>query len=432
MKNMKMILNLLATTGLMYILTGCVTTSSTIKNAKREIAIRNLLHQEEVERIDNLMIKEVKQSDIMEKELKSFKADPIHPKNRTYIGEYTRHAIMFNPSLNLKKYSTTMLSSKTGQRTTYTTSFGILNINLSSFMSKRYYLKLKYLDKIINDEAKRLGYGGNYIVKIRKSMLGYGAWGSFVAVSRTNEYFISLENVTYRAIALYNLSDKSAKISAIVYYLEQHSFDKVDKIIIKEWEKHAIKEANRINKIRYSQMKNILVTYRSMRIDDLKKNSKKYMGLYYVTLPVDIAIKRKLDADEELREFFEFAKKANVDNVFEFMQKYKHNKRLINLLSVAIVNSGHRHPLIYDYSTNPTNCLEAGLFTLINEAKADESKNKYYIDNAAFNINYMEKLKCPETNIFRKKLEKIVDKANNFISAKSRAWHDYLKSKRGK
>ena len=46
-------LNLLFIVGLMFLLNGCTTNSQgLIKNAKREIAIRNLLHQKELEKID--------------------------------------------------------------------------------------------------------------------------------------------------------------------------------------------------------------------------------------------------------------------------------------------------------------------------------------------------------------------------------------------
>jgi len=404
-------LNLLFIVGLMFLLNGCTTNSQgLIKNAKREIAIRNLLHQKELEKKHLLVSNEIKVSDIMEKELEAQKPDPSHPVGRSYISTFSKAAIDFNPSLSLRKYSTTLLSSKTGQKATYTTTFNILNLNLANFLSTKFYIKIKYLDKIIEEEAHKKGYKAGYILSIRKRMNGYGSWGSFVANMRTNPYFISLEEITYRAIALYQLSSESAKISVMVYYLQQNEFNKIDKILTKKWKQEAQKKADAINANRYKNTKDSVLTYRNISIDDMKRVSSIHSKLYYKLLPSELVEVRKKEVEKTLKKFFTILENENISNALEVIQRYSKDKDILNALNVALWNSGNKNPLLIDYSIYSKTCLEAGIYGLYNYFSIEMYGYRYLLDNLAYNVSVMENLKCPETSIFKKKLKKAIER----------------------
>ena len=111
-------LNLLAIASLTLLLSGCATTQSKIENAKKEIVIRDLLLQDKLEEKKKFITKEVTVYDLMKKELASAKRDPHKPANRSFISTFTNEAMALTPELSLRKYTTTLLSSKTGEQAT--------------------------------------------------------------------------------------------------------------------------------------------------------------------------------------------------------------------------------------------------------------------------------------------------------------------------
>ena len=404
-------LSTLSILALMMLMTGCATTQSTIDNSRKEIITRNLLHQQTQQK-DQFNMSLVTVSDLMAKELKEQKSDPIAPVGRSFISEFTNEAMALMPSLSLRKYSTTTLSSKTGQQATYTTTFPILNLMLSSFVKKRFYLRMKYLDKVILSEAIRVGYRRDYIDNIVKSMtVGYGHWSGLVKQPHilSNPYLASLIEVTYRAIAIYQLSSKSAKISTIAYYLQNNEFDKVDNILAKEQIKTLKKLADRINSKREKSLRKYARIYSNIDINDLKKHSNHYTKIYFKFLPKSIIQTRKRDIKLTINKLIAKMKRENLYTALAVIQKYQNNPEIMSRLTVALFNSGSKHPYMIDFSTYSSTCLEAGINFMNNYGiSLVNGKRKSLADNAAYNIGVLQKLKCKEADDFKELLSKII------------------------
>jgi len=394
-------LNLLAIASLTLLLSGCATTQSKIENAKKEIVVRNLLLQDKLEEKKNFTTKEVTIYDLMKKELASAKSDPRKPANRSFISTFTNEAMALNPTLSLRKYTTTLLSSKTGEQATYTTTFPILNLNLSSYLGTKTYIKMKYLDVVIEKEARKTG-SSHYIQGIIRRMNGgYGHWSIFIQNMRAakfNEYFSFLEQSTYRGIALYNLSSSSAKISTMVYYLQHNEFNKLDKILVKEQKKILRKEADRLNKKRITNIRGSLVNYKNMSLEDLDKYNPRFMKLYFNLLPKELISQRKEEINLRIKTLLKRAKKDELSNGYDILQTYNTNAELMNSLNIAIFNSGLKHPDAFFYSTNSHTCLEAGINFLLNYGITNAKK--MVLQNLAYNVGVMQKLKCKEMDKF--------------------------------
>ncbi len=408
------IINLLGVAGLAWLLTGCATTDANqlIKNAKKNIALNNLLHQEKIERNADMKVKKVKVSDLMRMQDEAAPADP-EPKwiHSNYIAEYTREIMQYMPSLSYRKYTTNILSSKTGQTATYTTTFSTLNYELSNYVTTRYYLRMKYLNIIIQEEASKHGHGKNYIQKLKKSILsGFSNWSHF---SRTffskkegnRRYALSLVQITYRAIALYNLSSESAKIAVIVHYLQNGEFDKIDEILAKKQLETAKKLASKINKYNYHHMTRRLKTLEKLDINTLRKVSPRWSVHYYHLLPKKIRPQRKKDMKNSLSHLFAIMKKRGLHNAFDIVYRYNREDNIISYLNLAILNSGHKYPLPASFALSGNTCLSAGANYLI---------SFWYkkIDNMAYNVGVMQKLKCPEANTFHKLLQEEINREN--------------------
>ena len=393
------------------LMTGCASSAqSVVNNAKNKVMIRNLLHQEGLNKTRDLTIKPIKVSDVMKEDKTWNMADPIKPTGINFISEFTNNAIATNPGLNLRKYSTTILSSKTGQKATYSTDFKTLSWYLASWIHSKYYFKKKYLDMIIKEEAGKRGYK-NYINNIKKGMLnGIGYFEGFVANTRNRSaYMAELEQVTYRAIALYNLSSESPKISAIVYYLQQNNFNKVDEIISKKWKKIAKAKAERLNKQRYSHMKKNLLIYRNINTKDLKKQNDKFSKFYFAALPLKIATIRKYEIKKILSTFFKYIKQKNFTNGLDIYLDAKDDAEKMFRFSLALWYSGNKNPYILLYSTGSRTCLEASLNAFITGVYANMYGGKTeIIDDMAYNISTLEDLNCPEKDLFKNKLDKVL------------------------
>jgi len=399
-----------------FVFTGCATTSSTISNAKKNILINSLINQEKNERKKNMTATRISAQDIIDQEFASEKPSPAKGRNGvTFISKFTQKAIQFNPSLNYRKYTNTILSSKTGQTTTYSSDFSTINWALAGFLADHFYIKIKYLDMIIEEEAKKAGVGDgrNYIAHIVQGMLTYGAWGAFVANTNSlgNKYLKSLELITYRAIALYELSDKSPKIATIVYHLQTTNLGEVDNIVAKKHFQIAQQKADRINQRDYAITKNSVLAYRNINVKDLNKNGGKGIQIYYKLLPKEILKTRKKEVEEIASHFINFCKENGLNNGLQILEKIKNDKAKINNFNITVYNNSDimlPGYLLIDQIAYSDSCVTAGFNSMISYSAIYRAKYLDAIDILAYNVGVMQDLKCPETYVFKDLLKKVI------------------------
>ena len=232
----------------MGIITGCATSNQEIY--KRE-------------KVNRILNNQVDPIETHKKKVKEFftalknKGNPLQPSSRelkmilganpslVYIKGFTKWYMGQQPSLSYRKYQTTNLVSKTGEKITYTISFNAIAYALASYMNKKDFYYKWYIFKEILKDINKL----DYFNKVKNHA------PTFVTMSKNpnqlftqdvitylkapdgREFVSAHLNLLYLAHTLYNLSDKNPKISNILYWLTRSEFWKLDKLFKEQEEK---------------------------------------------------------------------------------------------------------------------------------------------------------------------------------------------------
>jgi len=217
---------------------------------------------------DKILSKEDTISDLASKESEKFfkklksLPDPFNFtggfSDTTFISAWIKAAIHSKPYLSYKKYQTTSLVTKTGEKITYSTDFAAIAYNLGSYMKEDYY----YKDFLFTQLIKSIGKQDylNEALRYSPAMLKYAPMHSSDPALRA--IYNAYKKITAIAQTLYMLSDTNPKIANLVYFITRGEFAKVDQILEAQKEKIEFEQIEKIEELedKFSLQKTATIT----------------------------------------------------------------------------------------------------------------------------------------------------------------------------
>jgi len=234
---------------LMVMITGCATSSQEIY--KREKVNRILNNQVDPIEAEEKKIKEffktlkLKGNPLQPKTKKLAEilgADPLLTGKQIYIGKFAKWYMTQYPALSFRKFKTTNLVAKTGEKITYTLNFSGIAYALASYMNGRdFHYKWFMFKRLLKDIGKleyfnRICNNAPTLKLFSKQNLLPQDIILYLKTPGGKELLSAHMNLLYLAHTLYNLSDKNPKISNILYWLTRGEYWRINKLF-KEQEK---------------------------------------------------------------------------------------------------------------------------------------------------------------------------------------------------
>ena len=367
-------------------LTGC---SSVTMTSSDDVKSNYKVHQ-----LLNEVNGDVTINSLVQAEINSAGPDPIKPTGTSYIRTYAEKAVQVSPSLSQKKFSNIVLSSKTG--TEFSTSFTSLAWSLEGYLYRgKYYVYSKYLTDLINKEAQKVGFGDQYVGRIRHNMLGSAT--VFTYFIRTMQgggstYLDTLPDIIFQARALYELADQSPKIGFISYNLQKANFSEVDKILIDH-----ISDIKGTIVAHNEQKKYIAndILY-STNQERLSKYIPNFFDVYTTYIPSHLISKRQQDAMGYSNKVIQIMQNNGFINVLEYREAFDADRQKMNILNAALFYSGIVNQELLSYTDSPDSCFLAGLNVLLNTSSGRSANEKLTFAVIDLNLDYLKRNHCEE------------------------------------
>ncbi len=309
---------------------------------------------------DKILSKEKTISDLASKESEKFfkklksLPDPFnftddYFTDTTFISAWIKAAIHSKPYLSYKKYQTTSLVSKTGEKITYSTDFSAIAYNLGSYMRKNYY----YKDFLFTQLIKSMGEQNylNEALRYSPAMFLHIPIDSSDPAIRA--IYKAYRKITAIAETLYMLSDTNPKIANLVYFITRGEFEKVDQILEAQKEKIEFEQIEKIEDLedKISLQKTATVTLFPIQMYKEACGKKIYQKLFENKSHILGRIPNKQEVITRVEEVCK-----NLDG-FDIYSAYEDLKEQKKLFGLAVISES-----IAKYMTDIENICKFSLY----------------------------------------------------------------------